>query len=144
MKRKILYLLIPLIIIAAISLSACDGAEPATGGELEGVTWSLERYGDTVVLDGSEITAVFDSGEGQVSGSAGCNHYFGGYQVSGSSLTVSQIGYTEMYCMYPEGVMEQESEFLRALQAAESYEVQDNGILVINCGDSQLVFTSED
>ena len=93
------------------------------------------------VLDGTGITIIFNSTEGQVKGSAGCNSYFGGYEVSNNNLSILQIGNTEMYCMEPEGVMEQEEQYLKALRAAESYKVQD-GKLQINCGAQILTYVS--
>ena len=94
---------------------------------LEGTLWTLVSYGDPndpqAVLEGSEITAEFDSAEGRVSGSAGCNSYFGAYEVDGDRLTVGPVGSTEMYCMDPENVMDQETAYLAALQSAASYQI---------------------
>ena len=44
-----------------------------------------------------------------------------------------------MYCMEPEGVMDQEQENLAILQLAESYEM-DGDELQINCGGQVLIF----
>jgi len=85
----------------------------------------------------------FDSAEHEVSGSAGCNSYFGDYEVDGSSLSIPLIGNTEMYCMEPEGVMDQEEQYLQSLRLAESYEVKD-GKLRITCSDGTvMVFTGD-
>jgi heat shock protein HslJ len=109
---------------------------------LEDVTWVLESYGEQgnlqAVLTGSEITAEFKGEEGQVGGSAGCNHYFGGYEAKGDGLSVSMLASTEMYCDDPEGVMDQELQYLKTLQTAESYKVQD-GELHISCADNQVL-----
>jgi len=144
LKQK-LYLLIPLIIVPALLAGACTKTGPAQTGGLEDTVWTLEQYGEQgnpeAVLEGTEITATFASAEGQVNGSAGCNHYFGSYEVSNNRLSVPKIGYTEMYCMEPEGVMEQERQYLRILQAAENYRIQNNKLLV-DCGDGELVFVA--
>jgi len=60
-------------------------------------------------------TATFDSTKGQVTGSAGCNTYFGSYDANKSKLTIGVIAATEMYCLEPEGVMDQEQEYLKIL-----------------------------
>jgi len=118
---------------------------PATAGALEGVTWILEYYGEqgslNPVLEGTRITAIFNSAERQVNGSAGCNSYFGGYQVADNELAISQVGHTEMACLEPEGVMEQEQDYIKLLQTAESFQIQD-GKLQINCGWQVLVYTA--
>ena len=92
------------------------------------------------VLEDTEVTLEFGTAEEGISGSAGCNHYFGGLTVRGDSLSVSDLGMTEMYCAGPEGVMAQETEYLEALSAAETFEIR-NGQLYIACaGGLALVF----
>ncbi len=114
-----------------------------SGGLLEDITWVLESYGEAeslqTVLAGTEITALFDSGEGQISGSAGANNYFGGYQISKNKLSIQEIAHTEMYRLDPEGVMEQEDDYLKTLQGAESYEISV-GKLQITSGNQVLIF----
>ncbi len=112
-------------------------------GGLEDITWILEFYGEPeslqTVLEGTEITALFDSAEGQVTGSAGANNYSGAYQISKNKLSIQEIAHTEMYRLDPEGIMEQEEQYLRALTAAESYEISV-GKLQITSGNQVLIF----
>ncbi len=112
-------------------------------GGLEDITWILESYGEPeslqTVLEETEITALFDSTEEQVIGSAGANHYFGAYQVSKNKLSIQEIAHTEMYRLDPEGVMEQEDYYLKTLQAAESYEIEDVK-LQITSANQVLIF----
>ena len=111
---------------------------------LEDKKWTLQSYGEPgnlkdVIVD-TEITAEFVSSEGTVKGSAGCNSYFGSYELEGSQLSIpGPIGATEMYCVEPEGIMVQEQEYLATLQLAESYEI-DGDELIIQCGNQVLVF----
>ena len=112
--------------------------------KLENKKWVLQSYGEPEglkdIIAGTEITAEFVSSEGTVKGSAGCNSYFGSYELEGSQLSIAgPIAVTEMYCAEPEGVMEQEQEYLAVLQLAESYEIKGNE-LWINCGSQVLVF----
>ena len=131
-----------LLLILASGLFACS----ADTGEamLEDTTWILESYGEpgnlkTIITD-TEITVEFISAEETVKGSAGCNSYFGGYELKGSQLSIpGPIAATEMYCMEPEGVMDQEQEYLAVLQLAENYEIIGNE-LQINCGSQVLIF----
>jgi len=134
--RNMTKLSLALLIVAAVSLVSCSS------GALEDVEWVLESYGETgelvSVTGDEEITAEFRSEEGQVGGSAGCNRYFGGYELSGSKLSIpGPLGSTLMAC--PEDIMDQEMAYLQALQAAESYKI-DGDELRIDCGEQVLVF----
>lgn len=121
--------------------------QPGKTEQLEGTKWALQSYGEPDnlkdVLADTEITAEFVSSEGTVKGSAGCNSYFGGYELKGSQLSIpGSIGVTEMHCMEPEGVMEQEQKYLATLQLAKSYKINDDE-LRINCGSRVLIFKSD-
>ena len=139
MKMKILVML---LLSSMIGLASCS-----YGSSIEDTDWVLQSYGEfgnlKDVLTDTEITAEFVSSEGTVEGSAGCNSYSGSYEVKDSQLSIpGPIAATEMYCQEPEGVMEQERQYLELLQAAESYSVED-GELQINCGGQVLVYTTE-
>ncbi len=114
---------------------------------LEDITWILESYGEPeslqTVLEGTEITAIFDSAEGQVTGSAGCNTYFARYEVEDSKLSIFEMAWTEIGCVSPEGIMDQETQYLSTLQSAESYEVE-NGKLQITSGNQVLIFRASE
>ena len=93
--------------------------------------WVLAGYGEAsdpiVVEEGSIVTAEFHS-DGILNGSGGCNNYQATYQVSGNSLTVDPLISTMMICDH---AMDQENEFLAALQSAKSYAVTPEGRLEI-------------
>ena len=46
-----------------------------------------------------------------------------------------------MYCLEPEGVMDQEEQYLGSLRLAESYEIVDGRLRIICSDGSMLVFT---
>ena len=139
--KKIIGVFLLLLIVLPGQL-ACSSSTDDT--KLEDVVWTLVSYGETgnlkTVIEGREATAEFVSAEGTVKGSTGCNHYSGGYEMTGDRLTIPEnIAATEMYC---EGVMDQEQAYLSLLPAAESYEINGNE-LRINCGNQVLIFTRE-
>jgi len=138
-------ILVSALVAISFSLLACGEATGDTAN-IEDTKWVLESYGEQgnlqAVLAGTRVTATFDSAEDQVKGSAGCNTYFGDYQISGNNLSIPVIANTEMYCLEPEGIMEQENQYLSAMRAAESYEIQ-NGKLRIIAGSQVLVFSAE-
>ncbi|MFC1899193.1 DUF4382 domain-containing protein [Chloroflexota bacterium] len=124
-----------------------NGGEQPSADMPEDTTWILQSYGEPGnlkdIITDTEITAEFVSSEGTVKGSAGCNSYSGSYEVEDSQLSIpGPIGATEMYCAEPEGVMDQEQEYLAALQLAESYEINDDELRII-CGSQVLVFNLE-
>jgi len=112
---------------------------------LESTKWILESYGDPdnpqTVIEDTELTTEFLAGE--VSGSAGCNSYFGLYEIDGENITISQIGSTEMYCMEPEGVMDQETLYLSALGQAERFIIEDGTLEIFYSGGQVLIFSAE-
>ena len=74
----------------------------------------------TGLIPGTTITLDFDT-SGRVSGKAGCNTYFANYRAGGNSLSVDRPGATNMFCDSPEGVMQQEQQYLAALQSAATF-----------------------
>ncbi len=101
---------------------------------LTDVSWNLVSYNNgleamvSVIVD-TTITANF-SEDGVLSGSAGCNSYSGSYESEDNNITIGNIANTEMFCMSPEGIMEQEMQYLTALQNAAVYRI-DGTILEI-------------
>ncbi len=105
----------------AVSYIAAEPVSLAESG------WDILAYnngkgGVASNISGIKITMNFDAGGG-VSGSAGCNSYFGSYEAGQELIVFGLIGSTEMFCAEPEGVMEQEAEFLAALATVNSYHI---------------------
>ena len=144
--KKITVLLATVLMFAVFILNGCCAAGPANTADIENSTWILEYYGEPdnlqAILEGTEVTAIFSSEEDRLTGSGGCNTYFGDYQVKESELSIPVLASTEMACIEPEGVMEQEQEYLSTLQAAESYTIEGTE-LEIFCGNKILVFSKE-
>jgi heat shock protein HslJ len=101
--------------------------EPAS---LVGTNWLLTSYNNgkggmqSVIID-TEINANF-SEDGAMSGSAGCNSYSASYEATEDTIRIGMIANTEMACMDPEGIMEQETQYLTALQNAAVYLIRDD------------------
>jgi heat shock protein HslJ len=99
---------------------------------LEGTSWDVISYnngrgGVTSVIIGTEITANFAE-DGQLSGSSGCNTYTATYESEDEAISIGPPGLTRQFCAEPEGVMEQESEYLAALQTAATYRIEGNSM----------------
>jgi heat shock protein HslJ len=93
-------------------------------------SWRLVAMGEpasAVVPQANGLTAEF--ADGRISGSGGCNRFMGGYKTQGEKLMVEPLASTSMAC---EGsAMGQEARYLKALQAAQRYEVDSQGQLSI-------------
>jgi heat shock protein HslJ len=128
--------------IVLLSLAACGRAGSAAGDPLDGTSWDLMAYRKTRPIPGTTITATFE--DGQVRGSAGCNSYFGSYQVNGDKISVGQMGITEMACLEPEGVMEQELMFVGFLGDAQSFQLSDGGLQIFRSDGEALTFVPQE
>ncbi|KAA3658010.1 MAG: META domain-containing protein [Chloroflexi bacterium] len=102
------------------------------------MVWILQSYAGQSVISDTNVSVEF-SPDGQLSGSAGCNNYFGSYQLDGNNLTIDGVGSTEMWC---EGLMDQEMAFLSMLMNAASIKIDDN-VLTIETAEGDLVFADD-
>ena len=119
------------------------GKTPAASS-LNGSLWTLESYlnseGNLVsLLPDTEINAKFNVIE--VAGNAGCNSYFGSYTVSEDRIYLGIIGSTAMACIEPEGIMDQEGDYLKNLAEAYSFQVEDQVLSISNAdGETLLLY----
>lgn len=93
----------------------------AQSQSLAGTAWSVTGFNNgreavVSVLNGTKLTLAF-SADGRVSGSAGCNRFTAAYAAEREKLAIGPAAATRMMCARPEGVMEQEREFLKALES---------------------------
>ncbi len=110
---------------------------PLTGTNWVAISYNNGRQAVVSVLGGTEITAVFGE-DGSLTGSAGCNNYMTSYQVDGNAMTIEPAATTRMFCGEPEGVMEQEAEYLAALTTTATYDIRGDK-LELRTADGALV-----
>ena len=118
-----------LILLSSSAILSCGClSPPSQDADIRGTAWELVSYrnetGMQMVIEGTSITAVFGE-DRTLSGSAGCNHYSAIYTASNHAFTISEVAWTEMYCLSPGGIMRQETEYLAALQDAAHFAVSD-------------------
>ncbi|QYZ80332.1 META domain-containing protein [Methanofollis formosanus] len=155
MKKNTMRRTLPLLGVAVV-LSACllaagctgqtpDGTDNETvqGTDLNGTAWDLLSYTQNGsmkdALAGTTVTLVLGENN-TASGSAGCNAYSASYTLDGTAITFGPAVSTLMYCPI-EGLMEQESAYLRFLDTVKSYEVKDETLTFFDeNGTAVLVF----
>jgi len=120
------------VYIIVMLLSACGGTSELP--KLEGITWELTAINGNPPIAGTQPTLQFDSG--QASGNASCNSFGGEYEVQGDKIGFGALVQTEMFCMSPEGAMDQESTYLRMLENAVTFEL-NGGVLTIVTGPGE-------
>jgi len=94
---------------------------------LADTVWEVTGYNNgkqavVSVITGTTLTAEFRA-DGRLTGLAGCNRYMATYQVDGSKIQITTPAATRRSCPEPDGVMEQEAQFLAALASAATIRI---------------------
>lgn len=111
---------------------------------LTGTSWQASGINNgkqavVSLLQGTSVTMSFGA-DGRVSGSAGCNTYSAQYKSEGANLSFGQAGVTRKMCASPEGIMEQEQQFLRALATVATMR-RDGDRLELRTADGAIALT---
>jgi len=105
------------LITAACATIGANSAAPAS--ELTGTRWVALSIDGQPIASAQRPEIAFEV-EDRVSGSTGCNRFFGMYEAEAGRIDVRALGQTERAC---EGdVMRQEAAFIAALRNAARYE----------------------
>lgn len=134
MKRIVLFSMLALVTAACLGSDFADslqGSWELASGTVDGEEIPL--------LDSHPITIQFDGD--QVRGTAACNTYFGGYEVSRSRISFDALALTEMGC-FPDQVMRAEAMYADAISRVES--VSLDGDLTLSGEGVELVFDASD
>ena len=124
-------MLLVILLVSCIK-SETGGIRPAEIG-IEGPEWQLVEVSGVPVspLAGERRPFVkFDAAKKQAAGYAGCNNFFGGYELSGSSLKFGPVGSTRMAC--PDLQMSLETEVFIALDKTRAWDIRDGVLLLLD------------
>lgn len=121
--------------LIVVSCSVFSGTAP---DKLDGTKWILLFIRKSTPISGRNITIQFEGG--QVRGSSGCNTYFGEYKSKGAEISFSQLAATEMACLDPQGIMEQEQDYLAFLSEVVAYSIEGDRLILKKSGQDQLTF----
>ncbi len=86
-----------------------------TATELAASAWRPSHIGEMKLDEDSELYVQFET-DSTLRGYAGCNRFFGSYELAGNKLRIDPLGVTRMAC--PTQVMSFEISFVEALQSA--------------------------
>ena len=123
MRGSTLQGMIVVLIVGTLMLAGCGPFGGSSEEELAGQVWTLTALMGEPPLPVTMIKAEFGA-DGTVSGSSGCNTYFGPYEAGGNKLSFGQPMASTMMACEP-AVMAQEQAYMKALGAVASYEIRD-------------------
>lgn len=90
------------------------------------------------VIAAAEITATFTE-EGELRGGAGCNTYRSTFTTDGVAIAISPPASTKKFCAQPEGVMQQEAEYLQVLSSAARFRLDGSTLRLTRADGTHLV-----
>ena len=137
-------------VASALLLAACNTTNPNVQNDIA-KNWSAvadKEWQLAMVSDGDHtlrpmspvLASVNFAAGGKVSGSTGCNRYFGTYKQSGSKLDLSPLGSTRMMCV--EDAMAIEDAFTNAMAKVTHWH-KDNSTLVLDDTDGKAILKFE-
>lgn len=122
----------------AATAAAAGAAAKTPPFTLVGSEWQLEDFAGSTLVENAHPTLAFPEAD-KVTGNGSCNRFFGPVQVAGTQIKLGPLGSARMAC--PQPLMDQESKYLAALQAAVRFEWQDPYLLLYsNALDKPLRF----
>jgi heat shock protein HslJ len=128
---------------AALLVSALPGIAVAQEDDsyaAEGIDWTLSSYADAGVMSDvpSDVTVTLLLDAGEASGNAGCNAYFGSYEISEDTLSFGPLASTKAFC---EGAAQTtEDAYLALLDGVAGWSV-DDGTLSLSDADGFVTLT---
>lgn len=125
---------------AAAAPAAEEAASPLAAMEWQVTEYNNGRDGLVPIMAGTAITMTFGA-DGHMGGTAGCNGFGAPYALDGDRLTIDSIFSTMMFCTEPEGILDQEADFLAALAKTAAYTIAD-GQLALAAEDGSPVLTA--
>ena len=100
-----------------------------TIAELSAVAWRPSHIGEMRLAEDTRLFVQFEI-DGRYAGYAGCNQFFGSYQLTGKLLSIDQVGATRMAC--PAREMSIEIAFFESLQSAAAVARADQRLALRN------------
>jgi heat shock protein HslJ len=105
---------------------------------IAGPEWRVSMIGDAVVAPEGSVTLAVDGAAGRVSGTSGCNQYFGAMTLTGEGLILGpEFGASMMMC--DDTIMTTERDFLGAIATVTRFDIAEDGALLLIAGDETVI-----
>lgn len=127
--------------IIMLMVSCMKQAAPpfgADGAGIEGLQWHLTEVGGSPIspiAGDKQPHILLEPSQKQATGFAGCNHFFGSYELDGFLLAFGPMGATSMAC--PDLETGLETSVFEALENTRKWEKADGELLLLD-GDAVL------
>lgn len=106
---------------------------------LRGVEWKLDRLRDkSLMLERNQATPylIFDKAQDRVTGSSGCNRFFGGFEMDGTALRFAAMAGTRMACA---AGMDLEQAFLTTFDAVTQFRIDNDRLYLTDPSGTVLM-----
>jgi heat shock protein HslJ len=114
---------------------------PMDPSDLVGTAWQLVSMDGRSPVEGATITLAFHD-ENQVSGSAGCRGYVGGYEASGDDIRFPWLAMIGAACLEQAALMRQEGHYTDHLSWATNYRLNEGQLEILTARGEVLIFES--
>ena len=128
-------------------MTDADATDSGTNGDAAAAplilesSWRVVEIAGEPVAEGVVPTLAIDA-EGGISGSGGCNRYFGSAEIDGEQIDLGDIGATRMAC--PEPAMGEDQRYLQALDAVASWQLDADELTLADDDGTVLVRLERD
>ena len=113
---------------------AVGNAGMTMGADLAGSHWRPSFMSASELPAGIQMQVAFEP-DGKITGSGGCNRFFGGYTVSGNHIEIGPLASTRKGCP---GLIGVEAAFFATLEAAKSFEQDGTTLVLFDAAGSKL------
>ena len=117
---------------------ATSGSAMAT--DLAGSDWRPSFISLADLPSGIQMIVHFNP-DGRITGSGGCNQFFGGYTYAEGSISFTQVGMTMMACEDPIGTVEMA--YTQALNGATTVTFDDGGQMLLSGTGGDVLFKAD-
>jgi heat shock protein HslJ len=132
-----------MIATALASSASCHSAKQSTTGSasIVGKNWKLIELNGETVQPAEQLKKephmILNASEKRVTGTGGCNSFFGSYEIQGGNgITFSKIGSTRMAC--PDNVMQVERRVFQAFEMTSKFTVRNDTLFLTKADMSPL------
>ena len=129
-------------LLLCLAAGVLTGCSKPSENPLASTEWRLVSLNGKDLIPETSITASFTNKE--IVGSSGCNRYSAIVEETDNTINFpdNEAAVTDRGCLTPDGVMEQEKEYIAVLLSVTTFSVSD-GQLEMKNGDGDVVLIFE-